>query len=33
MKTFLKAAAGLSAAGMIVMGIKVLWDKHQQRKF
>lgn len=26
MKTFLKAAAGISMIGLVILGIKVLWE-------
>lgn len=31
MKKILKAAAGISALGMTVLGIKALWDKRRRR--
>ena len=33
MKTFLKATAGISLIVMAIMGIKILWDKHQENQF
>lgn len=33
MKTFLKAAAGVSIIAMVIFGIRKLWDKHQEEAF
>lgn len=33
MKTFLKAAAGVSIIAMVILGIRKLWDKHQEETF
>ncbi len=30
MKTFLKAAAGISIIGLVIFGIKALWDRQQE---
>ncbi len=31
MKTFLKAAAGVSIMGLALFGFKMLWDRYQER--
>ncbi len=28
MKTFLKAAAGIAVIGLVILGVKKLWDKY-----
>ena len=33
MKTFLKTAAEVSALGMVIFGIKALWNKYQEKQW
>lgn len=30
MKTFLKAAAGVSIVGLVLFGLKILWARYQE---
>lgn len=33
MKTFLKAAAGVSIAALVVFGVKTLWEKYREGQY
>ena len=33
MKTILKTAAGISILGMVILGIKALWNKYQENQW